>query len=175
MQNAIKRSGIDLNVNNYRMYGEGRSAGFELKQPDIGDTLFCMDIDVNRPAVPTKIYEVAGVRFRGVSPNQMLADKLSAISSDKVFRRIKDVVDLYYMSKAFDFDKTEVLKTLSHSGRKLDSFQGFLRRSDDLKHSYEKFRFSGGVNKPPFEEVYRAVKSYIRDVLPKEKHRDYER
>ncbi len=28
--------------------------------------------------------------------------------------------------------------------------------------------------KPPFEEVYCTVKSYIKAVLPKEKDRDYE-
>lgn len=35
-----------------------------------------------------------------------------------------------------------------------------------LRHSYEKFRFAGGVNKSPFDEIYRAVKSYIKTVLP---------
>lgn len=30
LQEALKRAGIDLDVSLYRMYGEGRSAGFEL-------------------------------------------------------------------------------------------------------------------------------------------------
>lgn len=51
----------------------------------------------------------------------------------------------------------------------------FLHRADELQHSYKKFRFVGDVNKPPFEEVYRAVKSYIKDVLPKEKYEEPER
>ena len=89
---------INMDVRIYRMYGEGRSAGFELIDQDIGEVLFTMDVDVNRPVPPTKIYEIEGVRFCGVSPSQMIADKLSAISTDKVFRRIKDVVDLYYGS-----------------------------------------------------------------------------
>lgn len=105
----------------------------------------------------------------------MIADKLSAISSDKVFRRIKDVVDLYYMSKVFDFKKADIIQTLRNSGRSLDNFNGFLRRADDLKHSYDKFRFTGDVNKPPFDEVYRCVKEYIKEVLPREKKRDLER
>ena len=54
-------------------------------------------------------------------------------------------------------------------------FNGFLHRSEDLRHSYEKFRFAGGVNKPSFEEIYCAVKSYIKAVLPREKRRDFER
>ena len=175
LQKAITKSGIDLDVSIYRMYGEGRSAGFELADSSTGEILFTMDVDVNRPETPTKIYEVEGIRFRGVSPVQMTADKIAAISTDKVFRRIKDVVDLYYISMVFDFDRDLILQTLKNSGRNLDSFYGFLHRTSELKHSYEKFRFTGDVNKPPFEEVYRTVKSYIKDILPKEKNRDLER
>lgn len=175
LQRALEKSDIDLDVRIYRMYGKERSAGFELTERITGEILFSMDIDVNRPVSPTKIYEVEGLRFRGVSPSQMIADKLSAISTDKVFRRIKDVVDLYHISKVFDFNRDNVMQTLKDSGRTLDTFHGFLHRAEDLQHSYEKFRFAGGVNKPPFDEIYRVVKSYIEAVLPKEKYRDYER
>ena len=175
IQKAISQSGIGLNVGLYRMYGEGRSAGFELTDAATGEILFSMDVDVNRPVTPTKIYEVGEIRFRGVSPYQMMADKVFAISTDKVFRRIKDVVDLYYFSKVFEFKRAEVLEAVKNSGRTLDSFSGFIGRTEDLQHSYEKFRFAGGVNKPPFEEVYQTVKAYIKDVLPKEKKRKHER
>ena len=175
LQKALRNCGIDLNVSLYRMYGEGRSAGFELSDTDTGDVLFTMDVDVNRPASKTKIYEVNGIHFCGVAPSQMIADKISAISTDNVFRRIKDVVDLYYISKVFSFNKAEILETLKSSGRTLDSFSGFLHRPQDLRHSYEKFRFAGNVNKPPFDEVYLGVKAYIREVLPNEKARDIER
>ncbi len=175
LQSALKKSGIDLEVSIYRPYGEGRSAGFELKDRDTDEVLFSMDVDVNRPIPPTKIYEVEGLQFRGVSSSQMIADKVAVISTDKVFRRVKDVVDLYYISKVFQFDKADVLQTLKNSGRTLENFNGFLHRREDLRHSYEKFRFEGGVYKPPFEEVYRTVKAYIKDVLPREKNRDMER
>ncbi len=166
LQKALQNCGIDLNVSLYRMYGEERSAGFELSDTATGDVLFTMDVDVNRPASKTKIYEVNGIHFCGVAPSQMIADKISAISTDKVFRRIKDVVDLYYISKVFAFNKAEILETLKASGRNLDSFNGFLYRPEDLQHSYEKFRFSGNADKPPFDDVYRSVKVYIKDILP---------
>lgn len=168
LQKAIQKSGIGLSVKLYRMYGEGRSAGFEMMDVDTGEVLFTMDVDVNRPVPPTRIYEVEGVRFCGVSPSQMIADKLYAISTDKVFRRIKDVVDLFYISKVFPFDKADIAQTLKNSGRIMDCFDGFLHRPEDLKHSYEKFRFTGGMNKPPFEEVYSTVKGFLKDVLPTE-------
>lgn len=168
LQKAVHKSGIDLRVSLYRMYGEGRPAGFELTEPTTEEVLFTMDVDVNRLTVSTKIYEMEGIRFRGVSPTQMIADKVSAISTPKVFRRIKDVVDIHYISRVFVFHTAEVLQTLRDCGRTLDSFDRFLNKSDELKHSYEKFRFAGGVNKPPFEEVYEDVKAFIKDVLPKE-------
>lgn len=175
LQSALKNNGIDLEVSIFRMYGEGRSAGFDLKDTKTGDVLFSMDIDVNRPVPPTKIYVVDGLRFCGVSPAQMIADKVAAVSTDKVFRRVKDIVDLHYISKVFRFDKAVILHTLKRSGRTLGTFQGFLHRPEDLRHSYEKFRFEGGVYKPSFEEVYRTVKFYIKDVLPREKNWDMER
>ena len=166
IQHALTKSGIDLKVHLYRMYGEGRSAGFELTDPATGDVLFTMDVDVNRPIPQIQMYEIADVRFLGASPVQMIADKLSAISTDKVFRRIKDVVDLYYISKAFTFDLSAVIRALENSRKTLGTFDGFLHRSEELKHAYEKFRFSGDVDKVPFDEIYQAVTDFIRDVLP---------
>jgi len=72
----------------------------------------------------------------------------------------------FYISKVFPFDREEILRTLENSSRMLDTFSGFLYRQEELKHSYEKFRFTGDVTKPSFEEVYRTVQDYIKDVLP---------
>lgn len=165
LQNALDQNAMPLNVSIYRMYGEGRSAGFELKDRSTGEILFTMDLDVNRPELSTRIYEIEGVRFCGVSPKQMMADKISVISTDKVFRRIKDVVDMYYISQVFEFDAGEVLLMLENSGRKLGDFDAFINRIDELRHSYEKFRFSGDVNKPLFDEVYDKVRSFIKDLI----------
>ena len=125
-------------------------------------------MDVNRPISSTRIYSIDGFQFRGVAPTQMIADKLSVLSTDKVFRRIKDVVDLYYLSRVFVFDKQTVLQALKENDRILGTFQEFLSREVDLRHSYDKFRFSGAVPKPSFDEVYRSVKEFIQEVLPTE-------
>ena len=174
LQNAVNRCDISLKVVAFRQYCEGRSAGFEIRDAESDELLFTMDVDVNRPQPVVKFYVVDGFRFCGVTPIQMIADKVSVLSTDKVFRRIKDVVDLYYISKVFRFDKNAVLRTLKNSRRKLDSFTGFMHRTYELRHSYEKFRFEGGVIKPPFEDVYTAVKDFIQEILPLNNHRDSE-
>ena len=149
------------------MYGEKRSAGFELSDPSSGEILFTMDIDVNRPAVETRIYEVAELRFRGSAMMPMLADKLFVVSGEKVFRRIKDLIDLYYTAQVYTPNWQEVFQILKDSGRTLGSFDGFLNKSDELRHAYNKFRFDGDVSKPVFEDVYQTVREYISEILPK--------
>lgn len=57
------------------------------------------------------------------------------------------------------------MQTLKNSGRQMEDFDGFLHRTDDLRHAYEKYRFDGGVNKPSFDEVYDTVMAYIKDTL----------
>ncbi len=166
LQKAISRYNESLTVGISRPYGERRSAGFEIKNRETDEILFTMDIDVNRPVPPTKIYEIESFRFCGVTLSQMTADKICSVSSDSIFRRIKDVTDLYYISKITKLDKTDILNTLRNGDRKLGNFHAFLSRTDELKHSYDKFRFEGRVTKPSFETVYSAVKTFIADILP---------
>ena len=166
IQKALRNSSIDLNIKLYRMYGEARSAGFELSDPTSGEVLFTMDIDVNRPAVETRIYEIAEVRFRGSSLIPMLADKLSVLSGEKIFRRVKDLIDLYYAAQVYSPNWQDVLQAAKNIGRTLGSFDAFLNRSDELQHAYNKFRFDGDVSKPPFEDIYQTVLKYIAEALP---------
>lgn len=166
IQKALRNSSIDLNIKLYRMYGEARSAGFELSDPTSGEVLFTMDIDVNRPAVETRIYEIAEVRFRGSSMIPMLADKLSVLSGEKIFRRVKDLIDLYYAAQVYSPNWQDVLQAAKNIGRTLGSFDAFLNRSDELQHAYNKFRFDGDVSKPPFEDIYQTVLKYIAEALP---------
>lgn len=63
LESALQNSGIDLKVSLYRMYGEGRSAGFELADKTTGEILFSMDIDVNRPISSTKYMRLQGFDF----------------------------------------------------------------------------------------------------------------
>jgi len=164
-QNALNQNDISLDVDVYREYGEGRSAGLELRNRTSKDVVFTMDVDVNRPFAQTKIYEISDMSFRGVAPMQILSDKVFVVSTDKVFRRIKDVIDLYYLSQVMPFDYDAVMATLKKDGRKLGDFNGFRNRKEDLRHSFEKFRFSGDVNKPEFDDVYDKVNKYISQVL----------
>ena len=112
-----------------------------------------------------RIYEIGEFRFRGVIVEQILADKISSISTDKVFRRIKDVIDLYYLSRCFELNAPKVSQVMNQTGRPLSTFDGFLNRRNDLEQAYSKFRFGNGVEPPDFDEIYGAVKDYLQDFI----------
>lgn len=164
LQEAINEVDSNINVEAFRMYGDGRSAGFNIKKNGI--ILFTMDIDVNRPKSLTKIYEVNNLHFRGVSPVQIMADKIFVLSTNRIFRRVKDLLDIYYFSQICDFNSFEVNNTIKNSGRQLDNFDAFLNRTDEIEHAYSKFLVAEDVLKPSFSEVYDTVFNYIKDVLP---------
>ena len=166
-QQVLDQNHIPLTVKYYRTYGAGKSAGLDFCSQDTGNTIFTMDMDINRPEAGIRYYTVGDFRFRGVVVEQILADKISAISTDKVFRRIKDIIDLYYLSQCFIMDSEKVKAVMSQTGRSTAGFDGFLNHVDALEHAYEKFRFAGRSVKPMFSNVYRNVKSYISDFLPK--------
>lgn len=71
IQKAFNNYDINLNVNLYRMYGEGKSAGLEFFDKDTNEALFTMDIDVNKPPLEAKIYEIDEICFYGATPSQM--------------------------------------------------------------------------------------------------------
>ena len=169
LQKAIDKANLGLDVVMSRMYGEEKSAGFKLIDRESKGQLFSMDMDVKGPVLNTTMYELSGIHFRGITPLQMLADKVTVVSSDKVFRRVKDVIDLYYFSSVVDLYADEVMKTIEESGRELGNFNAFLHRKDELQHAYEKFRFGEDIYKPSFEEVYQTTHSYLSSLMPLEK------
>ena len=166
-QQVLDQNHILFTVKYFRTYGDGKSAGLDFCSQDTGNTIFTMDMDINRPEAGVRFYAVGNFRFRGVVVEQILADKISAISTDKVFRRVKDVIDLYYLSQCFTMDSEKVKAVMSQTGRSTAGFDGFLNHVEELEHAYEKFRFAGGSEKPIFSNVYGKVKTYISDFLPK--------
>ena len=118
-----------------------------------------------------QVYRLEDIQFRGVIVQQMLVDKIAVVSSSKVFRRIKDMVDLYYLSQCVQINVEDVRSIAEKTNRKIEDFSDFMTRKDDLKHAYDKFRFSGSAEKPDFETVYLAVWDYLHDLLPCENTR----
>lgn len=165
VQKALSSKNIDLSVSVFRMYGEKKSLGLNFIEKKFNSVAFTMDMDVNRGVPNTKMYEIDGFKFRGVTPNQMITDKVAVVSSDKVFRRVKDLIDLYYISCVFDFDYDKIKYLAEKTDRIIGNFDGFINRQEDLEHAYNKFKFDEGIRKAPFAEVHQAVYEYLLPVI----------
>lgn len=168
IQKAIDNAGLPYFVKATRNYGNGRSAGFEFISKETGVSDFTMDMEINKPPRKQRLYTVEGCTFSGVVVSSILADKVFVVSSRKIFRRLKDVFDLYYLSKVVKLDKDDVMSILNSNNMSLGSFHEFLHMKDDLLHAYNKFELLEIAEKIPFNELYDGVKAYIKDFLPVE-------
>ena len=84
----------------------------------------------------------------------MLSDKLVVVSSQKVYRRIKDLYDLCVLASLYDFDLTHVQLTLKKKHNKTaGALTNMLipQNMADLGHAYTKF--SGIANKPELDTL----------------------
>lgn len=167
IQKAVDGANLPYKITATRDYGDGRSAGFKFESKQTGSSDFTMDMEINKPPRETKLYEINGCIFSGVVVSSILADKILVISTRKVFRRMKDLYDIYYLSKVVALDKTKVMSVLVSENKTLGDFYEFLHMKEELEHAYEKFVILEETSKIPFEEVYVCVLTYINSFMPK--------
>jgi len=87
----------DLYAKIKREYSENRTAGIVVFDRQREAPYFSMDINTT-PVEKSRIYKYDDRDFKGVLPNEILADKIFVLSGHKLFRRSKDIVDAYMLS-----------------------------------------------------------------------------
>lgn len=92
----------------------------------------------------------------------MIADKISAICSQKVYRRSKDLYDLYVLSQIRQYSLSSLVNHIKvkrpeffTSGVNMLVLQNYA----SLEHAYSKYK--GILNKPSFEVVFKVCSSFI--------------
>jgi hypothetical protein len=149
--------GLRLSAVVKREYGEKMSAGFKIIDED-GDIKLSIDIDM-RAALDSRMYEYHNVKFQGVTPDNVISDKISVISTDKVFRRTKDLIDIYALAHCVTVKTDNVRRIWKRENRIIGTFDAFRNRQDELRHSYEKLR---RVNtKPEFDLIYIYLTQFL--------------
>ena len=145
----LSRRGFDKNPNSDSLkikYDNGQSSGIFKIDMNVkpGDSAFY----VNMGTTSMKVYSISGI----------LSDKLSVLLSPKLCRRIKDLIDVYYLSNSTIYlldDLVEGLKDFESEGFILSP-----GNHDIIRHAYDKYKMDN-VDKPRFEEVYIRVLSFI--------------
>ena len=157
LENAVKKVEPSYKIKYSRMAGENRSMGFEiLDNEDIIVAKIDLDIKDNPFYV---ICEVNDVNIKYSSIEKMLADKLFALSGPRVFRRGKDILDVYLIISDNKINLDKVLEILEYDNRKLDNFKTMLDNKEVMQKAYDSLK--GITNKPDFEEVWDKVMNYL--------------
>jgi hypothetical protein len=155
LNHALSSLGLTAVVK--REYGEKISAGFKIVDT-IGDIKLSIDIDM-RAAADSRTYQYESITFQGVTPDNVISDKISVVSSDKIFRRVKDLIDLYALAHCVSVRTDEIRGIWEREKRIIGTFDAFLNRQDDLKHSYKKLRRIEA--KPDFKTVYNYLSHFL--------------
>jgi len=148
-----------------REYSEDSSARLLLKKLGTNDVIFSIDINV-KPVTGDKIYYYGESRIKGVLPDEIIADKLSALSGQKVFRRTKDMVDIYALTHCVEVRSSNIFDVCEKKHIEIKPFIEFHSRVSDVKHAYEKLRGLTGV-KPQFEIIYNYINDFIKPFAEK--------
>ncbi|MCL2320585.1 MAG: nucleotidyl transferase AbiEii/AbiGii toxin family protein [Oscillospiraceae bacterium] len=142
-----------------REYSQDSSARLLLLKKNTDDLFFSIDINV-KPVIGNKIYYFGETSIRGVLPNEIITDKVSALSAHKVFRRTKDMIDIYALTHCVEIKTTDIFSICDKKGITIKPFIEYHMRVSDVKHAYEKLR--GLIGKPPFEIVYNYIDTFVR-------------
>jgi len=143
-----------------REYGEKKSAGIAIVETVSGNRIITIDISI-KPVAGSKIYYYGEIGVRGVLANEILADKISVISSKMVFRRAKDIVDVYALAHCVNVHTDDIFDIYrKNPTRVVGAFDEFYNRRQDVEHAYESL--AGIENKPSFDDVYPYLTEFIK-------------
>jgi len=152
-----------LNAVLMREPGESRSAGYKVY---LGDRdLFGIDISFRRNdwSVEYKLSETES--YIGATPNKIYADKMCAASNREIFRRYKDIYDLFLLSHLSGFKISELKTIVGEIQRPVGEFHQFLNNTEELRKGYDKL--DGIINKPPFEVAYGRARDFVMPFITK--------
>lgn len=149
LNNIITSKLNNIKLKSFRNYGEGKSAGFDILQNEKKIASFDLDMRKNKYY---KLYEIDGINFYGSSIDKIYSDKIYVLSTNLIFRRTKDLIDLLLLTSVSDINVDEVNRISNEKNKPIDCFDALYNRKDEIKHAYN--LLNRVKNKPPFEDIY---------------------
>ena len=154
----------------YREYGEKTSAGVWIRKRDTDEEIIMMDISM-KPVAGSRLYYYGEAGIRGVLANEILADKLTVMSKRLIFRRAKDIIDVYALAHCVKVTTPDIYEIFKqHPAREVGVFDEFYNRRADVEYAYN--RLAGIEGKPDFADVCAYLNKFVepfakRDETPK--------
>ena len=124
------------------------SLTFEVTLKDGRCTKFSMDMNIKSDIIVEVSFDSV-LNMRTYSEYTMVSDKIVVVSSNKIYRRIKDLYDICVLASLYSFrlDKIVFILQRKHesSFRSITNMLTY-ENMPDIQHAYKKF--SGIANKP---------------------------
>lgn len=141
-----------------RDYTDKRSAGVSIIEKQTGDKIVSMDIDI-KPVYGEKEYFIGETSIKGVLVDEIIADKICALSGNVPFRRAKDMIDIYALTQCVNVKTQNIFRAFEKTNRICGDFNTFSTRTNDMEHAYNKLNVVKG--KPPFYVVYNYLQKFF--------------
>ncbi len=155
---AVKNVDSSYSVELYRNAGENQSMGYRILDHE-NEVITEIDLDMKQNPFYV-IAQINHVNVKYSSIEKIFADKLSVLSGPRVFRRSKDLLDVYLILKNQSIPMEKVKEILDYDKRKLGDFSTMLQNKEDVKHAYDTLKEI--TNKPEFEEVWKEITDFLR-------------
>ena len=91
--------------------------------------------------------------------DEILADKVTVLLGMKMFRRLKDLIDVYALAHCVEVRTSDIFEVITIKQLELGGFNEFFTRRNDVEHAYNKLR--GVEGKPSFDDVYLYLKRFV--------------
>ena len=172
---ALEGFNGDLYAQAIRVYDDKKSAGIAIVETATGNRIITLDISI-KPVHGSRVYYHGEIGVRGVLANEILADKLTVMSKRLIFRRTKDIIDVYAITHCVHVVTSDIYEIFKkHPTREVGTFDEFFNRISDLEHAYNKL--AGVEGKPAFDDVYSYLSIFVqpfaqRDETPRVWFRD---
>ena len=164
IEKASKSINPNYSVEIFREFKENQSAGFKILEN--GKPLFSIDISVRKNPYAKIYLSFNNIPIQGQKEIKMVVDKLSIISSRKVYRRSHDLVDLYNLILTVtDITLYEILSIVKDCNKEIEDFYDLINHKDKVEHAYNKL--NGILNKKEFEEVYNILLAFFEPFINK--------
>lgn len=149
-----------------REYGEKKSAGISIRTKSTDEEFVTMDISV-KPVVGSREYHYGEIGIKGVLANEILADKIAVLSKPLVFRRAKDLVDVYALAQCVEVQTLDLMDIWDRKGAVVGGFIELRTRCEDIEYAYDKLK--GIEGKPKFAQVYPCLLEFTRPFIEGDK------
>ena len=170
IEDTVNRSlgalGGKFHAEAFREYGDKKSAGLYIIENATNEKALIMDVDI-RPLIGSTTYHYGEFTIKGVLADEILADKITVLSSMKLFRRLKDFIDVYALTHCVEAQTAKIFDVITKKKLILGDFNEFFNRGNDVEHVYNKLQ--GVEGKPPFEDVYLYLKDFVLPFAQKDK------